>query len=278
MLGRIFIAAGCAVVVLLTAWLDWKAGEELSLYVFYSVPIFVSCWYIGPKWAIFVSLMSAAAWSVTDYHSHPSLYRVLVYWNGLIRAGFFVCIAWILTALKRSYESEKKSGHIDFLTGLANRRAFFEYGEREINRCRRTGFPLTLALMDLDQFKAVNDRLGHLVGDDLLRTVATVLKSKTRKTDIVARLGGDEFAVLLTDAGEPVAFRILEKLQLDLCKTVAERNWDVTLSIGMVTYSTPPGSLDSALLESDRLMYRAKNQGRNQILHKMFGSMNPADL
>ncbi len=103
----------------------------------------------------------------------------------------------ILSTLKGVLEREKIFARKDFLTGIANRQAFFEFAGIEINRCRRHEYPLTVAYIDCDNFKAINDYFGHQTGDNLLMSVADILQKIIRATDIVARLGGDEFAVLL---------------------------------------------------------------------------------
>lgn len=156
----------------------------------------------------------------------------------------------------------------DGLTGLYNRRYFMERLEEEIQRARRYLAPASLLLLDLDLFKGINDRFGHLVGDKVLQTLADMLK-RLRATDFAARYGGDEFCVLLTNTDLPeaelVANRLCETVAAQVAIAVAERIPAVTISIGIAQCSeaTPTGEDWIAL--ADDALYQAKKAGRNQV-------------
>ena len=157
----------------------------------------------------------------------------------------------------------------DVLTGLANRRRFESELDRHLDRCRRHGPTGALLLLDLDNFKQVNDTLGHNAGDQLLITIAGLLRRSIRSTDVVARLGGDEFAILLTDCDQPDAARVAG-LVVDRIAThaatldgVARR---VTASVGAVTFRAAAEHAADVLALADMTMYDAKDAGRNQVV------------
>ncbi len=130
---------------------------------------------------------------------------------------------------------------------------------------RRTGRPLTIAYIDLDDFKRVNDSLGHKAGDTLLRTVAQALRSRLRATDLLARVGGDEFGILLPDTDVDGARAILEKTNTAL-KEAVDGKWPVTQSVGVVTFLDTPHSFDDMIHLADQLMYDGKHAGRARIV------------
>ena len=157
----------------------------------------------------------------------------------------------------------------DPLTGLANRRLLIEQFQREAIRQRRNGKPLSLLVLDLDHFKSVNDRYGHLAGDTCLKRVSAVIESRLRGADIVARFGGEEFIVLLPDTDEQGAVFAAE----NLCKSVAAAEIVLpqavvflSVSIGIATAN--PGEIcdfDSLMGIADKAMYAAKRLGRNRV-------------
>jgi diguanylate cyclase (GGDEF)-like protein/PAS domain S-box-containing protein len=169
--------------------------------------------------------------------------------------------------LKVALESEKNLSRVDFLTNISNRRAFTEILQKEAARSRRYKRPLTLAYIDLDNFKQVNDQLGHELGDELLRLVAQTICANIRGTDTLARLGGDEFALLLPETGEEAANAVVAKLRNVLLATAQARQWPVTLSIGLATFAKPGESVEQIVKVADDLMYAAKNEGKNRIVN-----------
>jgi diguanylate cyclase (GGDEF)-like protein/PAS domain S-box-containing protein len=156
----------------------------------------------------------------------------------------------------------------DVLTGLANRRRFENELQRHLDRCRRHGPTGALLLLDLDNFKQVNDTLGHNAGDQLLVTVSGLLRRAIRSTDVVARLGGDEFAILLTDGGEAAARRVGELVVSrirDHAATLDGVRRRVTASVGAVSFKAASEHAADALALADMTMYDAKEAGRNQV-------------
>jgi diguanylate cyclase (GGDEF)-like protein len=153
---------------------------------------------------------------------------------------------------------------VDYLTGAWNRRAFHELVEIEISRLERQGYPFSILYLDVDNFKAVNDRFGHAAGDNVLKGVVAAMKRKRRPEDAVARLGGDEFAVLLSHTNDDEARNISLRIQDMLRDTVSAR-WPVAFSVGTITCHQPPASVYELIDKADQMMYKAKRENKKAI-------------
>lgn len=247
---------------------DYVTGFEISFGFFYLLPVAFAAWYIGEPAGSMVSLLGAATW-FTAYrlaggtHSSP----VILYWNAATRLGFFLVVAVLLAALRRLLQHERTLSRSDFLTGALNSRAFAEIASAEIVRAQRYEHPFTVAYIDLDNFKAVNDRLGHSVGDTLLRVVANVMRRALRATDAVARLGGDEFAVMLPETNRDAARVSVEKLRAALLAEMRRHGWPVTFSVGALTFRTPPETSDELIALVDGLMYQVKRGSKDAVAY-----------
>jgi diguanylate cyclase (GGDEF)-like protein len=155
--------------------------------------------------------------------------------------------------------------HTDSLTGLANRRAFFEALEREIARSNRLGKPLTLIIADLDHFKAINDRYGHVVGDSVLARAGQVFAEGLRAYDLAARYGGEEFVRLLPETDVAEALEVAERLRQELSSTsFADYPHRVTMSLGVAALEVSD-SAETFVARADSALYTAKTCGRNRV-------------
>lgn len=177
-----------------------------------------------------------------------------------------------ITARKLAEEAVAALARLDSLTGIANRRAFDNFLHAEWSRCARQKQPLTLALIDVDYFKRVNDLYGHLTGDDYLKKIAAALNShQHRPGDFCARYGGEEFAYVFGNTTSANANIVINKLmhsvrQLKLPNEGAPTGDTVTVSVGLATLSPEIDGDVRVLVEAaDRLLYTAKGRGRNQI-------------
>ena len=141
---------------------------------------------------------------------------------------------------------------------------------QEIGRAQRTQRPITFCYIDLDNFKSVNDTHGHETGDELLRHVVGALSAHVRPTDLLARVGGDEFAILLPETDYDQAHAVLKRLVAELRAEMNSNNWPVTGSIGAITYTSVPGSVDAMVRRADDLMYDAKKHGKNRLIHQQW--------
>jgi two-component system cell cycle response regulator len=172
-------------------------------------------------------------------------------------------VARILVTVGREAELRAEA-MTDALTGLANGRSFLQSLDRELERSRRQGLPLSILAVDLDHLKRINDQHGHDAGDDALRLVATALAGAVRKFEVVARQGGDEFAVILPSTDVSAARQLAERLCGEL-RTFRVRGEKLSASIGVASWNE--GSTDAAALlkASDEALYRAKRGGRDRV-------------
>ncbi|AZF25137.1 MULTISPECIES: sensor domain-containing diguanylate cyclase [unclassified Pseudomonas] len=184
-------------------------------------------------------------------------------------------LTWALCMeLRRRHRAEQVLSELagtDALTGLANRRTLDERLRLEWDRAQRSTEPLTVLMIDVDHFKAFNDRHGHQGGDDALRTVAQVIDSNIRRpADLAARYGGEEFAVVLPDTDAKGAWVIAEHIRSGV-EHLPRPAWDeqpITVSIGMSTWEKRSGmSLEDLLLRADQALYEAKHSGRNRTIN-----------
>ena len=175
-------------------------------------------------------------------------------------------LAWAPTEVLCSFGGERNRSQTDPLTGIPNRRSFFEHLGTESHRARRYSRSISLAYIDLDHFKEINDAFGHETGDRLLAVVAGVIKRDIRQIDVVARLGGDEFALLLPETDSEAATMALNKIQRSLQAAMKQRQWPVTFSVGLVTFQPPPDSIQSMVNAADQAMYTAKRNGRGRLI------------
>lgn len=161
--------------------------------------------------------------------------------------------------------------HVDELTGLYNYRHFLQAMDMEMERCRRTGHPVSLVMMDVDDFKRFNDRWGHEVGNLALIHVARIIGSSLRRLDIPCRYGGEEFAIILPDTNLHAAIKLAERLRVSLVESplqVENQSVVVTASFGVDCLASPEQiDLRAFVMRADSWLYQAKDAGRNCVRH-----------
>jgi diguanylate cyclase (GGDEF)-like protein len=251
--------------------MDSTTSEEISMGLFYIIPVSLMVWFVSRQFGIAASILCTLIWACTDAltgqpHSNVGFY----FWNIAVRLSFLLTVTFLLSALKESLEHERNLSRTDYVTGAVNGRFFYDVTQMEIERLTRYKHPFALLYVDLDDFKNVNDLLGHTMGDMVLRTVVNNLRKQLRITDIVARLGGDEFAVLLPETGPQEAERVASKMQGFLVDVMRDNQWAVTFSIGVVTCVTAPDGVDEIVKIADELMYSVKKNGKNGIKHSVY--------
>lgn len=251
--------------------LDFLTGYELAFSLFYLIPVSLVAWLTSQRLGILASFASACVWLAADVaagssYSHPFIYA----WNTLIRLSFFIIPVLLLSSLKRALERERESARTDYLTGAANSRLFYDLVQMEISRFQRYERPFTLAYIDFDNFKTLNDQFGHPVGDQVLRTVVAAARKYLRKTDMLARLGGDEFALLFPETDQESARVVLAKIQDGLLQEMRQNNWPITFSIGVLTCMAVPDTAGELVEMTDELMYLVKRNNKNAIKYSTY--------
>jgi diguanylate cyclase (GGDEF)-like protein/PAS domain S-box-containing protein len=182
---------------------------------------------------------------------------------------YYAAIERDLTEHKKLQSHLESMATIDSLTGLANRQAFMQRAKNEFNRARRYARPLTVVMIDIDHFKAINDRYGHAAGDEVLRQAADICQSSLRGSDLMGRIGGEEFVLLLPDTPHTNAYHVAERMRVHLYETPIElengTTLNVTASFGVASMNEDDSDFNAVLERADEAMYHAKHDGRNQV-------------
>jgi diguanylate cyclase (GGDEF)-like protein len=263
---RWLLAAAPAAGILVIGAIDYRSGFEYRVFPLYFLPLSLAAWYFGLAGALAAALASTFSWLISNYlaglrFSHPSVLMV----NFVMQAVAFAVVGTLLARLKSAVDRESRLSRTDPLTGLLNTRAFYQDAERLLALARRYGHSVTLAYVDLDDFKAVNDTFGHRGGDEVLRRVADVLRRGVRAGDLSARVGGDEFAVMLVETGSEGAAAMLERLRCEIAAGFSATAQPVTASIGAVSLSKPPLEVEPLVHRADTIMFGVKATGKNQV-------------
>jgi len=259
------------VIVLLLGVIDFLTGFELSFSFFYLIPVSMTAWALGRRTGLTFSVLGATIWLISnllsgEQFSHPFIGA----WNTLLRFGFYAVVTILLVELRSALEEERFLASTDPLTGALNRRSFNEITEKRMIFAEVNKHPYTMVYFDLDNFKTINDTLGHAVGDLVLKSVVDTIKAQIRNTDFLARLGGDEFALLLTDIDQDQAKQLVERLRSSLIEKMQGNNWEISFSIGVLTVLIMPESADQLIGLTDALMYEVKTKGKNAIHYSTY--------
>lgn len=269
-LARGFLLALGIGLTLAFGYIHYASGPRYEFHLFFALPILAVAWFLGFRPALGMVLLVVVVWLVADRaleDEQSSLFPLM--FNSLMRLAIFLASAWMLAQMRRVLDRESRLAREDTLTGLANRRAFYEQGRVALALASRQQTPFTAVFIDLDKFKEVNDEQGHDTGDLLLLRVAEVFRRHVRAGDIVGRLGGDEFALLLPGMDDRAALAYVADLRQRLLAAMRESDWPVTFSIGVVSCHRAPDVLETLLKEADQLMYEAKDAGRDRILQRV---------
>jgi diguanylate cyclase (GGDEF)-like protein len=261
-----------ALAVLAIAYVDSVTGIELRVFPLYFLPVLVASLRLGRWPGLATAAVSAAAWYVSNrlaglHGSHPAIDLA----NLLVMAVAFGVVALLGAAQRGWVRRERALSRTDDLTGLLNGRGFYEAAAVELARSLRYRHPLTVAYVDLDDFKVVNDRHGHTRGDAVLVAVARAMRRACRSTDLVGRLGGDEFVVLFPEMGPDAAEPALVKLRSRVGEAASGEGAAVTASVGAVSFAGAPAEVEVLVHEADRAMYAAKAGGKDALRCVAYG-------
>ncbi|HEX2269273.1 MAG TPA: diguanylate cyclase [Pyrinomonadaceae bacterium] len=160
----------------------------------------------------------------------------------------------------------EEAAFTDHLTGLANRRRFERQLEREVGRVLRFGHPFSLLMIDIDNFKNLNDTFGHDAGDDAIRRISRVLREETRGIDLAARIGGEEFAVLLVETSQSAGAEVAERLRVAIKVLETPSGGRITASFGVAECPTDAQTASGILKAADVALYEAKRNGRDRVV------------
>lgn len=278
-IAKIFWLSLGFILVALLGIIDYLSGFEISFSIFYLAPIVLVTWRVGRTSGLIFCFLGALTWLSADVALGKLYSSSFIYiWNTFIRLGFFLIITLLLSTVKRELKLQKELARQDFLTGTANARFFYDIAQMEIHRSQRFHRPFTVAYIDLDNFKTVNDRFGHLTGDKVLRVIADCIKADIRSLDTLTRIGGDEFVLFLPETEQPGARVVLTKIRHCLAEAMKKNDWPVTFSIGVLTFLSMPSAVDEMIRLADDLMYTVKQNGKNDIKFSLYSFETPGDL
>jgi diguanylate cyclase (GGDEF)-like protein len=272
----VILVIGLALITGLAAF-KVTEGRGVPIVDFFLIPVAAVGWLAGSRSCGYLAALVAATVSVAVAldGTHARVGATVA--SGVVRLVLYLVVLAFLYAMRAMQVEREREAHTDQLTGTANARAFHALAVNEIERARRYRQTLSLAYLDIDDFKAINDRLGHLAGDHTLLQVGHVMRSVVRSVDTVARLGGDEFVVLMPQTGAKDARVLVERFRGELARMSTDDDLPVPCSIGLVTFASPPASVRELVDAGDALMYAAKKQGKGRVEQaEMAGPYAPA--
>jgi diguanylate cyclase (GGDEF)-like protein len=257
-------------------WLDYVTGVDIGFSLFYLVPIVASAWICGVRVGVIVAAVAGSVWLAADISLRGSDTSVGVsLWNAFTRYVIYISEAVFIAMLRRDRElmrtlaaRESTLARTDETTRLANTRAFAEAADEELARARANGESVCVLYIDLDNFKTINDTLGHATGDVVLQQVAEELSHVLRPGDVAARLGGDEFGVLLRGVDETIAERVAERILARITDLgTSYRGSRLGATVGIAYFaSNLPVDAEAILSAADALMYEGKREGKGRVV------------
>jgi diguanylate cyclase (GGDEF)-like protein len=240
-------------------WLVWRHGMRHFSYCFFGALMTVQAL------AVLARLLTALSVDAVNMEALRNGPLVNVFMAVASFMSLMLAVGFLMMAMRRLQGIlEERSTH-DPLTGVLNRRGFDIFYSKQRVQLGREGRPLSLMNIDLDHFKAINDRYGHVMGDRVLVQIANLIGQALRESDYVARFGGEEFVVLLPDAEVPRAVMVAERIRDALRTGWNDQLPPCTVSIGIGTHVSRDESLDSLLGRTDAALYRAKENGRDRV-------------
>ena len=174
-------------------------------------------------------------------------------------------LAGMHSSLKEKERELKELASTDPLTGLPNKREILNYLSKEVDIAKRKGSPLSVAVLDLDNFKQINDTYGHMVGDRVLKHLAGILRRNLRSSDMVGRFGGEEFVVVMKDTDLETAHRVMDRIRREVELANIEPVGSISVSIGVAELGKEEGS-ENLIIKADERLYRAKMEGKNRVV------------
>ena len=241
---------------------DLLLPAEIRLHVLYIFPLAAIALHCEWTSAVLGGLALSVAFQLSNFSLHHIPDAPFVT-DALIAFASSVLTIILARAVREKYLATADLATYDSLTGLRNRRSFESIADMEIARQKRYGGVFSLAILDLNNFKDVNDSEGHHVGDKALRLLADVLRAHTRGSDSLGRLGGDEFAILMPNTRQADCISLCEHLSANIATRMADAGFAITASVGSTTFERAPQSTADALKVADKAMYSAKADSKS---------------
>ncbi len=249
---------------LLVGVIDYATGADVHVLALYFFPLAFAGWRLGRMGAAAASLLSTFVWLAVLYaegaRHRPYVWMVNFVTQGAAYLLFSILVAILVQALRK----EQFLRRIDSLTGLKNRQAFVEDATIALSLCRRNRRPVSLACIDLDNFKLLNDSMGHGRGDAVLRAFGGMLAGSLRASDIAARIGGDEFVVLLPETSREQAAALMKSVSHALAMAAELEDVAIGASNGVVVDEAAESDIEGFLMRADAHMYVAKRRGKSR--------------
>jgi diguanylate cyclase (GGDEF)-like protein len=269
-----FVLEGSVAITVATVLVALTGGANSPFFFVYPLIVGGAALVVSPPITLALAITAAIGYLLAVMLGSPTeaLSNPITVATVGINLTAMVLLAYIAMVIAREQRSTRDAAirlsTIDPLTSLFNRGFFFAALEREIARSARSGRGFCLLMMDLDELKSINDRLGHFHGDRVLAAVGQVVSDGVRRIDTAARYGGDEFVVLLPETDPTGAFVLAEKIRIgvnDLDLDLPEEAVRPSLSVGVVSYPDDGGTADELMISADRAMYTSKRAGKNRV-------------
>lgn len=274
-------AAVMSVAILATAliaYVSFSSQREIDISQLYFVTIGAIAWVASRRTALLAAVFTAGLVLVCALiHGNAGPVAVAVE-SGLTFASF-VTATLVVHTVSHMFDELAHLARFDALTATPNALHFQDLLAAEFARAQRYERPLTLAFVDVDDFKDVNDTHGHRVGDEVLRSIAAAVTDEIRSTDVLGRLGGDEFGIILPETTEESALGLLTRVERRVAALARESGWPVSISVGATTLAAaarPEWTAEDLLHRADTLMYRAKSEGKGRVVIERFAPVEQA--
>jgi diguanylate cyclase (GGDEF)-like protein len=266
-----FVSRWSFILILILISISLISGGIIFFEPFFFIPLVLISWHGSKKEGIlssaFTSSGIALCYKVSDAIFLGYLFTLYSFISHFVA---YSLVVFFVTNFRKVHHTETTAADTDYLTGLLNPRGFYTELANELVRSVRYNHIFSLAYMDIDDFKIINDTFGHSAGDKVLIAVAQCLKKRLRDTDKIARLGGDEYAWLLTETGMEGSKKSFIKIKEELESKMKSRGWNVKFSIGIVTFEKCPEDVKEAVKIADDLMYSVKKNKKNNIAYKIW--------
>lgn len=223
----------------------------------------LTTFFIGNRNGFLFLCVTLLVWFSTNMHTSSSNTSMITS-EQIVKPLFIIMHYFLILYVKKIFIIKEKLALVDDLTGISNRRGFLLLAQHELRRLQRKDEAISVAFIDVDNFKQMNDTMGHKEGDKILKELSTVLKTSTRGSDVCGRIGGDEFVVLFSNVNSTSVHDIASRMNERFKERCENNKWTTSLSIGILT-TKKEVELDELIKRSDSLMYKAKKTGKNKI-------------